>query len=350
MPILSTIAVSTLLIGAAVAQSASTLIPDVLQANGLTRVGRLSATHPEWNRTDVTLFVSTDAAVTAKYGSADLATAPAGSQAFSFLNASLKDDTDYYVLANTVPPLVWYNISGTVHVRWGTGQSVATTYNATNGNVYAINSVVESPQNISTTLAANAGAETTSGVSTQRFLAALNAFNMSGPQPTGSLDLLQGTTVFVPSDAAMVKYDSFLSGLTDVQRRYVLQYHVVPTSVQYSTGFKASNFFNSLAGGSTIKVTASNTTVHVNDATIVLADCFYNNGVVHVIDQVLIPTPLPGAVATSLPGAVATPADTAALAPTAEAAKLNAASGANEKLAISVFGLAFTMLVATLAL
>lgn len=226
------------------------------------------------------------AAIQAAYGSVDITTLPAP-QGYSELMADIGapfTTAKYFVNTNANPPFVWYNITtgntSTVYIRWGTGQSVSSVYNAQNGNIFAINSVVQAPQNISTTLAANAGAGSTSGVSTQLFLAALQAAQMTGSQSTGSLDLLQGTTVFVPSDDAMSKYSSFLSTLTAAQARYVLQYHVIPTAVQYSTTLKSSQYFSTLAGGSTLTVTYNNSTVHAGNGTVILADAFHSNGVI----------------------------------------------------------------------
>ncbi|TPX31338.1 hypothetical protein SmJEL517_g05303 [Synchytrium microbalum] len=349
----SKLALPTVFIVGAYAQNATNtttpnLVPDVLLANGLTTIASLKSSNPNWSSKNLTLFAPTNAAVTAAYGATPVGNvaAPQGFSEYDVVIDTAATSSNYYVLSAANPPIVWYNVSGTIYARWGTGQSIAAPFLADNGIVYALNSVVDKPQNISTMLAANAGAGTNSGLSTQSFLSALSAAGMTGSSATGSLDLLGSTTVFAPSDAAMAKYANFFSTLTVDQIRYVLQYHVVPTNVQYSTSLKSSNFFPSLAGGSVITATANNVTVHVNNATIVLADCFHSNGVVHVINEVLIPNNIPGMT-------TATPTASAKTSPTAAAGSTTALLGSSSgvgKVAVSAFGLVSALLLAVLVL
>lgn len=350
------------------------MIPDVLMANNLTLIGQLAKSHPEWNYSSVVLVAATDKTITAKYGRTNLSTIDPGYQGFSFLNATMNPKTHYYVMSSANPPYVWQNTSSKVQIRWGTGQSSASVKSASNGKVYAITSIIQPPKNISTTLAANVGATNSSGISTQSFLAALQQYSMTGSQATGSLDLLEGTTIFVPSDDAMSKAAATWASLTDAQKRYVLQYHVVSTTVQYSTTLKTTNFFSTLASGSTLTVTYNNSTVSINSqASIVLPDCFHSNGIAHVIDQLLIPTPLPGATASptasSVPSAVASTtgsssssssgssssgstssSGTSGSSSSSAGSGASLSSGVNEKMTMSAFGLVLAMLLAILAL
>ncbi|MEM6926750.1 MAG: fasciclin domain-containing protein, partial [Myxococcota bacterium] len=96
---------------------------------------------------------------------------------------------------------------------------------------------------------------------------------LSGPGPF---------TVFAPTNDAFAGVDT--SGLSDEQIVEILTYHVVPGSVG-STEIPAvvdsvatfTLFFDTTDG------------VQVNDATVIDADIAASNGIIHVIDDVLLP-------------------------------------------------------------
>jgi transforming growth factor-beta-induced protein len=90
-------------------------------------------------------------------------------------------------------------------------------------------------------------------------------------------------TVFAPNNAAFAKLSSVPSG--DALKN-VLLYHVVSGKV-LSTDLKAGAVPTLLSGKSvTVDLTSG---VRVNDAKVVAADVVTTNGVIHVIDTVLIP-------------------------------------------------------------
>lgn len=96
-------------------------------------------------------------------------------------------------------------------------------------------------------------------------------------------------TVFAPTDEAFSKLPSGTveSLLEDViQLRKVLEYHVVTGKVMAADVVKLDSA--TTTEGSTVKIDASNG-VKVNDATVVTPDVEADNGVIHIIDTVLIP-------------------------------------------------------------
>jgi uncharacterized surface protein with fasciclin (FAS1) repeats len=111
----------------------------------------------------------------------------------------------------------------------------------------------------------------------------------------GLVDTLKGPgpfTVFAPTDAAFAKLpagtvETLLKPENKAQLTAILTYHVVPGKVPASavvgkvTDAKTVN-------GATINVNGTNG-VKVNNATVVQADVMASNGVIHVIDTVLLP-------------------------------------------------------------
>lgn len=96
-------------------------------------------------------------------------------------------------------------------------------------------------------------------------------------------------TVFAPTDEAFSKLPSgtFESLLQDIPRlRKILEYHVVQGKVTSADVIKLTEA--TTVEGSTLKINASHG-VKVNDATVVKPDVTADNGVIHVIDTVLIP-------------------------------------------------------------
>jgi len=95
-------------------------------------------------------------------------------------------------------------------------------------------------------------------------------------------------TIFAPTDAAMVA--AGWDALDTETLASVLKYHVVAGTVAYSTGLSAGAI--TTLEGSDITVDLSSG-VKINDATVVLANVLTKNGVVHIIDQVLMPPAAP---------------------------------------------------------
>jgi uncharacterized surface protein with fasciclin (FAS1) repeats len=111
----------------------------------------------------------------------------------------------------------------------------------------------------------------------------------------GLVDTLKGPgpfTVFAPTDEAFAKLPA--GALEDLLRpenkaklQSVLTYHVVPGRVMSRDVMKLNSA--KTAEGSTIKIKASQKGVMVNDAHVVKADIDASNGVIHVIDKVILP-------------------------------------------------------------
>ncbi|MEI2582688.1 fasciclin domain-containing protein [Scytonema sp. PRP1] len=96
-------------------------------------------------------------------------------------------------------------------------------------------------------------------------------------------------TVFAPTDEAFSKLESgFVESLLEdvIELRKVLEYHVV--SGKIAAADLAQLKQATTTAGSDLKIDASNG-VKVNDATVVTPDVAADNGVIHVIDTVLVP-------------------------------------------------------------
>jgi uncharacterized surface protein with fasciclin (FAS1) repeats len=100
-------------------------------------------------------------------------------------------------------------------------------------------------------------------------------------------------TVFAPTDEAFAALpegtlESLLLPENKDKLIAVLTYHVVPGEVKstdLSNGMSATT-----VQGSDIKISISDDGVQINDASVTTADIMAENGVVHVIDRVILPT------------------------------------------------------------
>ncbi|MGJ5631950.1 fasciclin domain-containing protein [Nostoc sp. CALU 1950] len=111
-------------------------------------------------------------------------------------------------------------------------------------------------------------------------------------EAAGLVDTLKGTgpfTVFAPTDAAFNKLpagtvDALLKDIPKLKK--ILTYHVVSGKVLAADVAKLKTA--KTVEGSDVKIDASNG-VKINDAKVATADVAADNGVIHVIDTVLIP-------------------------------------------------------------
>jgi uncharacterized surface protein with fasciclin (FAS1) repeats len=114
-------------------------------------------------------------------------------------------------------------------------------------------------------------------------------------QAAGLVDTLKGDgpfTVFAPTDEAFAALpagtvENLLKPENKDQLIAVLTYHVVPGKVM-STDLQDDMMAATVQGGS-ITIDLDNG-VMVNDATIAAADIVASNGVIHVIDKVILPS------------------------------------------------------------
>jgi uncharacterized surface protein with fasciclin (FAS1) repeats len=100
-------------------------------------------------------------------------------------------------------------------------------------------------------------------------------------------------TVFAPTDAAFAKLpagtvDDLLKPENKAKLTAVLTYHVVSGKVM-SSALAGKVTDAPTVQGQTVKVDATGGGVMVNDATVTGADVEASNGVIHVIDTVLLP-------------------------------------------------------------
>lgn len=106
-------------------------------------------------------------------------------------------------------------------------------------------------------------------------------------------------TVFAPTNAAFESISSTLSTLTDQQVTNTLLYHVLATAVE-SGELSESQRVMTLNNDEEILIEVSEGVVTINgSATVQVADVVGSNGVIHIIDEVLIPEALGGGIPTS---------------------------------------------------
>ncbi|MBE8986331.1 fasciclin domain-containing protein [Nostoc sp. LEGE 12450] len=112
---------------------------------------------------------------------------------------------------------------------------------------------------------------------------------------TGALQGKDNLTIFAPTDAAFAKLpaDALQELLNPANKEVLLKiltYHVVPGKV-LSTDLKSGEVKSLEGGAINVKVDPS-TGVTVNDAKVTQADITGSNGVIHAIDQVILPPDL----------------------------------------------------------
>ncbi len=111
----------------------------------------------------------------------------------------------------------------------------------------------------------------------------------------GLVETLQGEgpyTVFAPNDAAFAKLpagtvDSLLLPENKDKLVSILTYHVVAGKVMSTDVVNLSSA--DTVQGSAVSISTTDSGVQVNDATVIATDVQATNGVIHVIDTVLIP-------------------------------------------------------------
>jgi uncharacterized surface protein with fasciclin (FAS1) repeats len=107
------------------------------------------------------------------------------------------------------------------------------------------------------------------------------------------VDTLKGAgpfTVFAPTDEAFAKLpegtvDALLQDIPKLKK--ILTYHVVSGKVMAADVVKLKSA--TTVEGSDVKIDASNGGVKVNDSTVATPDVAADNGVIHIIDTVLLP-------------------------------------------------------------
>jgi uncharacterized surface protein with fasciclin (FAS1) repeats len=110
----------------------------------------------------------------------------------------------------------------------------------------------------------------------------------------GLVDTLQGDgpfTVFAPTDAAFADIQSAVDDLLKPENKEklatILTYHVV-SGKALAADLSDGQELTTVEGGK-LKVSITNGKVMIGDAAVTSADIVASNGVIHVIDKVLLP-------------------------------------------------------------
>lgn len=114
---------------------------------------------------------------------------------------------------------------------------------------------------------------------------------------SGLADTLQDGgpfTLFAPTDAAFAKLprgaiDELLAD--NDKLKAVLTYHVVPGSLMASDIVKMSGAELETVNGASVRVTLRDGNVFIDGAKVVSTNIIASNGIIHVIDAVIVPGP-----------------------------------------------------------
>lgn len=118
----------------------------------------------------------------------------------------------------------------------------------------------------------------------------------------GLAETLQGAgpfTVFAPNDAAFAKLpagtvESLLANPEKLAS--ILTFHVVSGKVMAGDVMKSNGAKPETVNGESLDIVVRDGKVYVNGAQVVTADIVASNGVIHVIDTVLLPSAKPATV------------------------------------------------------
>ena len=109
----------------------------------------------------------------------------------------------------------------------------------------------------------------------------------------GLVETLSGEgpfTVFAPTDEAFAALpEGTLEALSDEQLTAILTYHVLAGKVMAADAIALDGESAGTVNGADIAISVVDGAVKINDATVIIADIKASNGVIHVIDSVIIP-------------------------------------------------------------
>jgi uncharacterized surface protein with fasciclin (FAS1) repeats len=133
--------------------------------------------------------------------------------------------------------------------------------------------------------------ETAAGAGTfNTLIAAAKAAGLDGALASG-----ENLTVFAPTDEAFAKLpagtvDSLLKPENKDKLAAILTYHVLPRKLTSNQMLEGPFHVRTLkAEGDRLLAVSKGATVTVDNATVVKADIMADNGVIHVIDTVMLP-------------------------------------------------------------
>lgn len=201
------------------------------------------------------------------------------------ISSGIAEGDTYVTTASTAAPggnqlsLYINNTAGDITLN-GTAAVTLADVDATNGVIHVIDKVLTLP-----TVVSHAAANPLFG----QLVGALSAADgdlvttLSGAGPF---------TVFAPVDAAFDAISGVVAGLTAEQLRDILLYHVVSGNVR-STDLSDAMMVEPLLSGTSFTVNIDGSVTITdgagNTANVVLTDVQGTNGVVHVIDAVILP-------------------------------------------------------------
>lgn len=113
----------------------------------------------------------------------------------------------------------------------------------------------------------------------------------------GLVEVLKGDgpfTVLAPTDEAFAKLpdgtvEMLLKPENKAKLASILKYHVIPAKAMAADVVKLDGKSAPTVEGSPVKIEVDGKTVMVNDAKVVKTDIVCSNGVIHVIDKVIMP-------------------------------------------------------------
>jgi len=116
-------------------------------------------------------------------------------------------------------------------------------------------------------------------------------------QAAGLVETLKGKgpfTVFAPTDEAFAKLpagtvENLLKPENKAKLAAILTYHVVPGTVLAAQVVTMNGKEVKTVNGQMVKITVNGSTVMVNTAKVTATDVKASNGVIHVIDSVILP-------------------------------------------------------------
>lgn len=116
-------------------------------------------------------------------------------------------------------------------------------------------------------------------------------------QAAGLVETLKGKgpfTVFAPTDAAFAKLpkgtvEDLLKPENKAKLVAILTYHVVPGSVMAAQVVTMNGKEAKTVNGQSVKISVAGSAVKVDAANVVTTDIKASNGVIHVIDSVILP-------------------------------------------------------------
>ncbi|KAH6665112.1 beta-ig-h3 fasciclin [Halenospora varia] len=161
----------------------------------------------------------------------------------------------------------------------GLGNSI----NIIKGDIPYSGGLIQSTDGFFTLPSALSATVNSTGLSTLGSL--LNQANL-----TDTFDASSSITIFTPSNAAFSAAANSTSNIATLPN--LLSNHVIPNFLGYLPALVDGVVYKTLSGD-TLKITINNGVYFVNGAKIISSNTILSNGVAHVIDKVLVPTPTP---------------------------------------------------------